>query len=213
MTTMAVTVQLHATDPILRAGVVSQLRPRPEVRLVAEPGPHEADVVDVVVVVADTIDEPTAALLRRQDRNAPGPRTVLVASGLDATDLMQALDAGVRGVLRRHEATAGRLVAAIISAARDERVVPPDLVAALLDEVEATRREARDPQQPSRSRLSERETTVLRLIADGCNTHEIARRLAYSERTVKNVLHDVTTRLNLRNRSHAVAYALREGLI
>jgi len=54
---------------------------------------------------------------------------------------------------------------------------------------------------------------VLRLIADGCDTSEIANRLAYSERTVKNVLHDVTTRLQLRNRSHAVAYALRQGLI
>ena len=38
-------------------------------------------------------------------------------------------------------------------------------------------------------------------------------RVAYSERTVKNVLHDLTTRLQLRNRTHAVAYAVREGLI
>ena len=42
---------------------------------------------------------------------------------------------------------------------------------------------------------------------------EIARELCYSQRTVKNILHDVTTRLQLRNRSHAVAYAVREGLI
>ena len=42
---------------------------------------------------------------------------------------------------------------------------------------------------------------------------EIARRLCYSDRTVKNIIHDVVTRLQLRNRSHAVAYALREGLI
>ncbi len=45
------------------------------------------------------------------------------------------------------------------------------------------------------------------------DTAEIARTLSYSERTVKNVLHDVTTRRQLRNRSHAVAYALRQGLI
>jgi len=54
---------------------------------------------------------------------------------------------------------------------------------------------------------------VLRLVSDGHDTSEIATTLCYSERTVKNVLHDVTTRLNLRNRSHAVAYAMREGLI
>ena len=61
--------------------------------------------------------------------------------------------------------------------------------------------------------LAPREVEVLRLLADGLDTSEIARKLAYSERTVKNVVHDVTTRLQLRNRSHAVAYALREGLI
>jgi DNA-binding NarL/FixJ family response regulator len=61
--------------------------------------------------------------------------------------------------------------------------------------------------------LTPRETEVLRLVADGFDTAEIAGRMCYSERTVKNVLHDLTTRLQLRNRSHAVAYAVREGLI
>ena len=54
---------------------------------------------------------------------------------------------------------------------------------------------------------------MLRLIADGLDTCEIARRLAFSERTIKSILHDVTTRLQLRNRAHAVAYAVREGFI
>ena len=42
---------------------------------------------------------------------------------------------------------------------------------------------------------------------------EIAKRLSYSERTIKNVIHDITARLQLRNRSQAVAYAMREGLL
>jgi len=61
--------------------------------------------------------------------------------------------------------------------------------------------------------LADREVEVLRLVAEGLDTAEIASRLSYSQRTIKTVLHDVTTRLQLRNRSHAVAYALREGLI
>jgi DNA-binding NarL/FixJ family response regulator len=61
--------------------------------------------------------------------------------------------------------------------------------------------------------LTEREIEVLRLVADGFDTSEIAGSLAYSERTIKNIIHDVTARLNLRNRSHAVAYAVRQGLI
>jgi len=61
--------------------------------------------------------------------------------------------------------------------------------------------------------LTHREISILRLIADGHSTTEIARQLAYSERTIKNTLQGVTTRLQLRNRSHAVAYALREGML
>jgi DNA-binding NarL/FixJ family response regulator len=61
--------------------------------------------------------------------------------------------------------------------------------------------------------LSDREVYVLRLVADGLDTGEIAKKLCYSERTIKNVIHAITTRLGVRNRSQAVAFALREGLI
>ena len=74
-----------------------------------------------------------------------------------------------------------------------------------------------DPVQPTiasrRGALRSREVDVLRLVAEGYDTAEIARTLSYSERTIKKVLHEMTMRLQLRNRSHAVAYALRAGLI
>ena len=54
---------------------------------------------------------------------------------------------------------------------------------------------------------------LLALIAAGHPTREVAQQLCYSERTVKNVLHDVVTKLNARSRSQAVAFAVREGLI
>ena len=61
--------------------------------------------------------------------------------------------------------------------------------------------------------LTPREIDVLRLAAEGMETAEIARQLCYSERTVKGVVHAITTRLRLRNRAQAVAYAVRLGLI
>ena len=61
--------------------------------------------------------------------------------------------------------------------------------------------------------LTDREQQVLSLIAAGHPTREVAQQLCYSERTVKNVLHDVVTKLNARSRSQAVAFAVREGLI
>ena len=61
--------------------------------------------------------------------------------------------------------------------------------------------------------LAERERCVLQLFADGLSTREVARQMCYSERTIKNVLQDLTIRLNVRNRTHAVAYAVRNGWI
>jgi DNA-binding CsgD family transcriptional regulator len=63
------------------------------------------------------------------------------------------------------------------------------------------------------SLLQPREVEVLRLVAEGHDTVEIARKLNYSERTVKNVIHQITQRLGLRNRPHAVAYAIKHGLL
>jgi DNA-binding NarL/FixJ family response regulator len=61
--------------------------------------------------------------------------------------------------------------------------------------------------------LTVRERDVLQLVADGLSTREVATHLAYSERTIKNVIQDLTIRLNVRNRTQAVAYAVRNGWI
>jgi DNA-binding NarL/FixJ family response regulator len=61
--------------------------------------------------------------------------------------------------------------------------------------------------------LTRRELDVLSLLADGDTTREIAQRLSYSERTVKNIVHDVRAKLEGRTRAHAVALASRRGLI
>jgi len=73
--------------------------------------------------------------------------------------------------------------------------------------------ESLEPARPSTAHLTDREQQVLSLIAAGHPTREVAQALSYSERTVKNVLHDVVTKLNARSRSQAVAFAVREGLI
>ena len=204
-----VPVFVHAWDPILEAGVTSHLRPRPEVRVL---GRSEAELARVTVVAADSVSNETLQLLHKLQRGGL-TRTVLVAGALDDGDLVAAVEAGAVGLLRRNEATADRLVGAIVSAAANDGTVPPDLLGRLLTQIGALQRGVLAPRGLTFNGLATREIEVLRLVADGCDTSEIADQLAYSERTVKNVLHDVTTRLQLRNRSHAVAYALREGLI
>ena len=61
--------------------------------------------------------------------------------------------------------------------------------------------------------LTDRELGVLRLLSKGETTNQIAADLCYSEKTVKNIVHDVLVRMNCRNRAQAVALATRRGLI
>lgn len=204
-----VSVYVDAWDPILKAGVVSHLRPRPEVKVLTE---TEKEGAEVTVVVVDRVDDQTMTLLKRLQRSSE-TRLVLVAGQLADGDVVAAAEAGVVALLRRHEATADRLVTAITGAACNEGTVPADLLGQLLGQVGALQRGVLAPRGLAFNGLATREIEVLRLVADGCDTAEIAGRLAYSERTVKNVLHDITSRLQLRNRSHAVAFAMRHGLI
>ena len=202
-------VFVYAVDPISQAGVVSQLRLSPQVRVVE---PDDLDGADVAVVMVNDVDEDAVRLIRAVQRNGC-PRVVLVATRLDDTRLVSAVEAGACALVRRAEAVGERLVQVLVAAAAGDGSVPADLLGRLLVQVGQLQRQVLAPRGLSFTGLSERETQILRLVADGHDTAEIAERMAYSQRTVKNVIHDVTTRLQLRNRSHAVAYALRQGLI
>ena len=204
-----ISVYVYANDPILQAGVGSQLRGSPEVAVVDQ---SELDQADVAIVVTDLVDETVLRILRAIQRGS-APRTVLIAATLDESTVIAAAEAGVSGLLRRSEVTAERLLEVVGKVAAGEAAVPADLLARLLDQVGRLQRQVLSPRGLRFSGLSEREIEVLRLLADGLDTGEIARRLSYSERTIKAVLHDVTARFQLRSRAHAVAYAVREGLI
>jgi DNA-binding NarL/FixJ family response regulator len=202
-----VAICVCANDPVSHAGVASQLRPRPEVILV-DAGDER---VAVAVVVADSVDDDTVQALRNL-RGGPC-RSVLVVTHIDDGGLAAAVEAGVTGLVRRAEATPERLATAVCAAARGEGSVPGDLLGRLLAQIGKLQRQLLNPRGLRLNGLSAREVEILRLVAEGLDTAEIADKLSYSERTVKNALHDVTSRLQLRNRSHAVAYALKQGLI
>jgi DNA-binding NarL/FixJ family response regulator len=202
-------VYVYATDPISQAGMVAQLRAQAEVRIVEE---VDLDSASVALVIADDVDDELTRVIRALQRNGC-PRVVAVVTKLDDTGVLAAIEAGACGLLRRSEAVPRRLVAAVKAAAVGDGTVPPDLLGRLLAQVGSLQRQVLAPRGLTFSGLTDREVKVLRLVAEGCDTAEIAHRLSYSERTIKNVIQAVTTRLNLKNRSHAIAYALRQGLI
>ncbi|MET9910832.1 response regulator transcription factor [Streptomyces sp. NPDC006476] len=200
-------VAVLASDPILREGAIGQLRRYPEVDLREESGPGT-----VALLVGDVLDETALTRLRRLVRSE-GARAVLVVGSLRESELLDVIECGVGAIVWRHEATSTRLVQAVLAAARGDGDLPADLLGRLINQVGTLHRSAAGrPGGPS-SGLTPREVDVLRLVAEGLDTGEIAGKLSYSERTVKNVIHGLTTRLHLRNRAHAVAHALREGYI
>lgn len=207
--TRPISVFVFAHDPLTRAGLVAELRGRPEVAVTSEAG---LDSAQVAVVAADDMGATTGASVRAIQRNGC-PKVVVVLGRVDDDAVLAAVEAGASGILRRAEASPERLVEAICATARGEGWLPSDLLGRLLEQVGRTQRQVLGPRGLSFRALSDREAQVLRLMADGLDTAEVASRLAYSERTVKNVLYGVTTRLQLRNRTHAVAFAVREGLI
>ena len=202
-------VFVYARDSVTETGIMGALRGRPELQMV-ETG--EVAEAAVGVVASEELDEDTLRVVRAMQRNGC-PRVVLVLTTVDESGVLTAVEAGASGLLRRADATPESLTAAIQTASRGDGTLPPDLLGRLLSAVGRLQRQVLTPRGLTFTGLTTREVDVLRLVADGLDTAEIAKTLAYSERTIKNVIHDITMRLNLRNRTHAVAYALRQGLI
>ena len=202
-------VCVAADDPLSRAGTIAQLRGAAGIRVVDDEQVAESGVA---LVVADEVDtEALRAIRSLKLRGLAG--VALLVTRLDDRGLLAAVEAGVGGVLRRSQATVGNVVATIRAVAAGEGALPPDMLARLLDQVGHLQRQVLAPRGLTFSGLTERELEVLKLLADGYDTSEVSGKLYYSERTVKNIIHDITSRLELRNRTHAVAYAIKAGLI
>ena len=167
---------------------------------------------DANVVVVDQ-DLPGAVELVRQLRETAGSRVLVCSSRCEEGDVLAAVAAGAVGYLCKDSLTAEGLAAAVRAAGAGAGVMAPELLGALLRGISRASQEVLEPRGLSLSRLSSREQQVLRLVAEGHPIREVAEQLRYSERTIKNVIHDVVTKLNVRTRSQAVAYAVREGLI
>lgn len=204
-----ISVSIQTDDPITRAGLTSELRQRAEVELV---DPLLGGPPQVVVFAFDTLTESALDMIRAV-RLKDGAQAVLIVSALSDDDLLSVVESGACSVLWRREATTAWLVKVVLKAAEGDAALPADLLTRLLKQVGRLQQHVLRSQGLPAGGLSERERRVLRLAAIGLDTDEIAAELAYSRRTVTSVLHDVTARYNLRNRTAAVAYAIREGLI
>ena len=114
---------------------------------------------------------------------------------------------GLSAVLLLRALSSSRLVSCVRALREGSGSLPPEVLCQMLRGPAGLSLDEPIPE------LTERELDVLRLLADGDSTRDIANRLSYSERTVKNVVHDVLEKLGCRTRAHAAALAARRGLI
>jgi DNA-binding NarL/FixJ family response regulator len=202
---------------IFRHGIAAALAAAPEIGAVrqaanvAEVG--EWDMLQGIDVVLVDSDAHGADDLLRRLREAHSPRALVCSRHEDRERVMASIEAGAIGFLAKDTVTPERLVAAVRAVAAGSGVLAPELLGGVLERISDASRTMLEPRGLTLSRLTAREQEVLRLLADGHATREVAEHMSYSERTVKNVLHDVVTKLNARTRSQAVAFAIREGLI
>ena len=204
-----ISVFVYADDPVSQAGLEHLLRTRVELHVV---GSDQIDSAQVAIIGTEEVDDDTVRTINGIQRNGC-PRVIVVATSLDESGVLAASGAGTLGMVRRRDATPEHLARVVQQVANGEASVPTDLVGQLLVAVRRLRRGVNAAPFATPVALTNREQEVVRLLAEGHDTAEIASTLCYSERTVKGVIHEVTSRLQLRNRSHVVAFALRNDMI
>jgi two-component system, NarL family, response regulator len=192
--------------PLVRAGVRETLGDSFEVQesdnrdeaveLVRDVGSIDVAIVDLRRASLDAGDSLGGTeAIRVLRRTAPGLGIVAHGERAERHIATAALQAGAMAYVSR-TAAARELVRATRAALAHERFVDPAV-----------------PARGSRGKLTRRQRQILQLLADGESTTFAARELGLSEETVKTHTKNAVARLSARNRTHAVAIALRESLI
>lgn len=161
---------------------------------------HRPDVV-LMDLKMPVMDGPTA--IEEIRKRFPEVQVVALTSFHDDSLAHQALDAGAIGYVFK-DADEEELISAVRMAGKGRGVIPPEVMNAILDQRDETENEAR---------LTEREGTVLDLVARGMTNPDIAARLFISVSTVGFHMHNILSKLDAKTRTEAVTIAAREGLI
>ncbi len=155
-------------------------------------------LMDLLMPVMDGI-EATAAI----KRELPDTEVIALTSVLEDASVIGAIRAGALGYLLK-DTKAEELIQAIKAASEGQVQLSPQAAARLM-------REVRAPESPEA--LTDRETEVLRLLAQGRSNKEIAHLLTIGEKTVKTHVSSILAKLNVSSRTQAALYAVRIGLV
>ncbi len=199
--------------PIVRSGIIALLRTAPDLDVIAE----AADGMQAIALALEHRPDLVLMDLRMPTRSGPqvdgaeatarivaaepGIRVIVLTTYEQDESILAAIEAGASGYLLK-AAPQEEILEGIRSVARGEVVLAPSIAALLVRRVKA----------PAVS-LSERETEVLGLVAQGASNPAIARSLHLSEATVKTHLLHAFEKLGVNDRTRAVTLAMELGLL
>ncbi|CAG7650524.1 response regulator [Actinacidiphila bryophytorum] len=203
-------ILLADDHPVVREGLRAMLDAEPDLDVVGEAssGPQAEALAaslrpDIVLMDLRMPDGGGVESIVRMTAAGLPCRVIVLTTYETDGDILRAVEAGAAGYLLKDLAR-GELADAVRAAARGETVLAPTVAARLVDRLRV---------RPERPHLSDRETAVLRLVADGCTNAEIGRRLFIGESTVKTHLLRTFTKLGVTDRTAAVTSAMRHGLL
>lgn len=211
-------VVLADDHAILRAGIKALLRGVPDIAVIGEAATGEEAVqvairtgANVVVMDLDMPGAGGAAATRTLAEQAPQIRVLILTMHTEQERLLGLLQDGARGYLAK-DAADRELVDAIRAVAAGEVYVRPTVARLLASSIVAPPPVADTPATRF-AELSERERTVLRLVAEGFNGPEIGTRLGITAKTVDTYKQRIEDKLQLTHRSEYVRFALDAGLL
>jgi len=195
---------------VVRKGLATLLVPRNGTEVVGEAATGREAVElaralqpDVILMdmIMPEMDGPEAIACIKQEN--PNARILVITSFGDSKQVSAAIQAGALGYLLK-DASPDDLLHAIRTVYRGNLVVPQDLAVKLMQP---------QPAAPALDQLTERETDVLRLLAQGQSNQEIARNLHISTTTVRSHVSSILMKLGVSNRTQAVLVAQERKLL
>lgn len=197
--------------PLFRRGVAAVIDGDADMRVVAEAADTDSAVAaapsaDVVLMDLALPGGGGVEALRRIKAADPDARVLMLTMSEDADAVFAALRAGARGYLLK-DADKDAIRSAIAAVARGEAVFGPRIA----DKVVAFFANASNATTTAFPSLSTREREVLDLIARGLDNRAIARRLVLSEKTVRNNVSTILTKLQVADRNQAIVAAREAG--
>ena len=202
------TIRILIVDdhPVVRAGLTSMLGTQQGMKVVgiASGGDEalallESLTADVMLVDLRMPGMNGLDTIRAVARKSTGPRTIVLTNFETDEDVYRAVEAGAHGYLLKNTSQQ-EMIEAISVVFANGRYFPPSIAARLADRV-------------SRSSITPREHQILQMLVKGLTNKDIGRALEISEHTARNHVNSIIGKLEVADRTEAVARAIQQGLI